>query len=148
MTYKFKIRSGYAFIYMAQIRDHTGTVHPFAPLSPAMAGAVVDLEEIQTRGQLHKLEMVDPSVFVCSHLSCPSKGEKFSTVEPSAVLDGRCPYCGNRTISAVVEEQDRMERAEPRRREDYTPTDEAVEEEVIELPPADSWPRRKKPKKG
>jgi len=134
MMYKFKVLGGTAFIYQSHIKDHDGVDHPFAPLPPAPGGSVIDLEDLQTRGQLHKLEMADSATFECSFKGCPSGGQPITTTVPSAILDGQCPYCGNRSLGAVMESvgvKDRMDRTEINERiEDAMSA--MVVEEVIE----------------
>lgn len=155
---RYQVRDGYSFLYVPEVVDGEGKKYNFAKAKPARAGEIIEVVEMQTRGQEHKLELAKAVVVACNNTGC---GKKFDT-KAANIAYGFCPHCGGRggKILGVfgevktdpVEDKpkpdaDRMERARDKARltKDDIPVDpEAPLLDPDEAPDPSTEPPKKK----
>jgi len=154
---RYRVRDGYSFLYVTEVIDGEGKKHNFAKAKPAKGGKVIEVPELQTRGQEHKLELAEAVVIQCNNGPC---GLKFETRIPN-IEYAYCPHCGGRggDILGVVGEvktdpvddspKDRMERARDKARpvEETPEPDPDPEPEPTPEPVEEPEPKKKTTKK-
>lgn len=156
---RYRVRDGYHFQYVTEVIDGQGNKHNFAKRKPAPPGEVIEVPELQTRGQEHKLELAEAVVIQCNNGPC---GLKFVTKVPN-IAYAFCPHCGGRggdilgaegdvdpdPVEEKPEDKDRMLRARDKVREDEPEEDapqvaESGEAVAVGDPEPALDPKRKK----
>lgn len=156
---RYRVRDGYSFLFVTEVIDGQGNKHNFAKAKPAKGGDVIEVPELQTRGQEHKLELAEAVVIKCNNGPC---GLKFETRVPN-IEYAFCPHCGGRggdILGAVGDveadpvkehkpkDKDRMVRARDKVREpvdeEPTPVEPTPDPEPTPEPVEDEKPKKKK----
>ena len=132
---RFRVRDGYHFQFVPEIRDAKGNIHNFKKDSPAGPGSVVEVTNEQILGQEHKLEMVEAVILKCNNSGC---GKKFETKAINLAY-AYCPNCGGRggdMVTAKTALEIKREKKKDKDRQDLS-KDEG-REVVVPGPPSDN----------
>lgn len=142
---RYKVKDGYSFIYLTEVKDRDGHIKNFIGEEPSLAGSIIDIDPAQAIGQEHKLERVDAVEMRCNNSTC---GKKFNTTVFN--LDyAWCPHCGGR--GGVLLGAAKVPRPKPEPKPEPEPEADKDEEDtlVVETPADEENDREEKtPQRG
>lgn len=147
---RYKVRDGYHFQFLTEIRDAKGNIHNFSKDGPAGPGSVIEVQPEQVLGQEHKLELVEALTLKCNNSGC----EKEFETKAINLAYAWCPHCGGRG-GEVIEAKVKTKRSKKDKDRQDLSEDEKREPVIPDPPPSDGdadveeeKPTRGKRKKG
>ncbi len=88
ITLKVKVRAGYTFLHLTEVEDpKTHVIQSIARKEPSEEGTVFSAKLVELKGQLHKVELVEPMIVVC-----PNCGKEIESTDLN-VLQKPCSEC-------------------------------------------------------